>query len=259
MQASRLIVCLALNLCIFGHAASPITDGLQLHLDASVSASVERDGSGRVQRWTDLSGGDNHLVQADDAKKPLFSAGAIAFDGAASQFSGQVTLQAQKQGMTIMVALKAESGSSDNYVVSADNGYPPQLKVNSEDLCEFNNGLEHDAFTSRGVIGAKIAGWTTITAIAGSPVADNDDGNDDKGSVLFVNRSLGEPTHPHPHTCLCLLSSVHSSPLPPPSLPLPSFLPSPSAPLVSEPSSGNRELPAGLQALERDSLPQRWC
>lgn len=63
------------------------TVGMRLHLDASLPATVIRDGSNFVSAWNDKSGAGRHMVQATQANKPLFLAtglgglGALQFDG----------------------------------------------------------------------------------------------------------------------------------------------------------------------------------
>ena len=63
------------------------TLGLQLHLDASLPATVIRDGSNFVSAWNDKSGAGRHMVQATQANKPQFQVTglgglrAIQFDG----------------------------------------------------------------------------------------------------------------------------------------------------------------------------------
>ena len=63
------------------------TLGLRLHLDASLPATVIRDGSNFVSAWNDKSGAGRHMVQATQANKPQFQVtglgglGAIQFDG----------------------------------------------------------------------------------------------------------------------------------------------------------------------------------
>jgi len=63
------------------------TLGLKLHLDASLPATVIRDGSGFASAWNDKSGAQRNMVQATQANKPLFLAtglgglGALQFDG----------------------------------------------------------------------------------------------------------------------------------------------------------------------------------
>lgn len=63
------------------------TVGLKLHLDASLPATVIRDGSNFVSAWNDKSGAQRNMVQAAQANKPLFLStglgglGAIQFDG----------------------------------------------------------------------------------------------------------------------------------------------------------------------------------
>jgi hypothetical protein len=63
------------------------TLGLQLHLDASLPATVIRDGSNFVSAWNDKSGKARNMAQGTQANKPLFLAtglgglGALQFDG----------------------------------------------------------------------------------------------------------------------------------------------------------------------------------
>ena len=63
------------------------TVGQRLHLDASLPATVIRDGSNFVSAWNDKSGAQRNMVQATQANKPLFLAtglgglGALQFDG----------------------------------------------------------------------------------------------------------------------------------------------------------------------------------
>ena len=63
------------------------TVGQKLHLDASLPATVIRDGSNFVSAWNDKSGAQRNMVQATQANKPLFLAtglgglGALQFDG----------------------------------------------------------------------------------------------------------------------------------------------------------------------------------
>ena len=63
------------------------TVGQRLHLDASLPATVIRDGSNFVSAWNDKSGAQRNMVQATQANKPLFlttglgGLGALQFDG----------------------------------------------------------------------------------------------------------------------------------------------------------------------------------
>jgi hypothetical protein len=63
------------------------TVGLRLHLDASLPATVIRDGSNFVSQWNDKSGAQRNMSQGTQANKPQFLAtglgglGALQFDG----------------------------------------------------------------------------------------------------------------------------------------------------------------------------------
>ena len=63
------------------------TLGLQIHLDASLPATVIRDGSNFASAWNDKSGKLRHMSQGTQANKPLFlptglgGLGALQFDG----------------------------------------------------------------------------------------------------------------------------------------------------------------------------------
>lgn len=64
------------------------TLGLRLHLDASLPATVIRDGNNFASAWNDKSGAGRHMTQGTLANRPLFQAtglgglGALQFDGA---------------------------------------------------------------------------------------------------------------------------------------------------------------------------------
>jgi len=63
------------------------TLGLKLHLDASLPATVIRDGSNFASAWNDKSGAGRNMSQSTQANKPLFlptglgGLGALQFDG----------------------------------------------------------------------------------------------------------------------------------------------------------------------------------
>jgi len=50
----------------------PTVSGLKLHLDASDSTTITKDGSNLVSAWNDKSGQANHVVQATGSKQPLW-------------------------------------------------------------------------------------------------------------------------------------------------------------------------------------------
>lgn len=58
-------------------AVPPVTDGLQLSLDASEVASLITDELGRVAQWNDLSGGGNHAAQGSQANRPTYNAAGL--------------------------------------------------------------------------------------------------------------------------------------------------------------------------------------
>lgn len=60
----------------------PDISGLVLHLDGTISTSVELDSYNRVEKWMDMSGNGNDFVQSSDFNKPLIDVnGYIVFDG----------------------------------------------------------------------------------------------------------------------------------------------------------------------------------
>ncbi len=86
------------------------TVGLRLHLDASLPATVIRDGSNFVSQWNDKSGASRHMVQATQANKPQFLAtglgglGALQFDGSDDfmTFSDQTLAYIAGKSFTIL-------------------------------------------------------------------------------------------------------------------------------------------------------------
>lgn len=49
--------------------------------DFTSASNLVKDGSNRISQVTDLSGNGNHLLQSDDAKKPIYSDGYVISDG----------------------------------------------------------------------------------------------------------------------------------------------------------------------------------
>jgi beta-fructofuranosidase len=80
------VTCMSM-LCASTQAAEPPTDGLVLHLDAARIAEGNLAPDGKVSRWQDLSGQENHLEQPDAGKQPVLVSGAL--NGlAVMEFSG---------------------------------------------------------------------------------------------------------------------------------------------------------------------------
>ena len=58
-------------LSVGAHAAELPTEGLVLHLDAARIAKADASDDGKVSRWQDVSGRENHLEQPDAGKQPI--------------------------------------------------------------------------------------------------------------------------------------------------------------------------------------------
>ena len=96
------------------NASLPVTSGLKLHLDASVSDSVIKDGSNKVSEWRDLSGNGNHLIQSNSSDQPTY-------DGSNIDFSTNDFIQSINNiditggHSTIFIVSKYESGQPTTF------------------------------------------------------------------------------------------------------------------------------------------------
>ena len=108
-------VCVGSAACAL--AAPPVTDGLQLLLDASEASSLATDELGRVSQWNDLSGGGHHAVQGTQANRPTYNS--VGLNGRPSLgFSGSSILSTPafmvfSNHTIFVVAQAATSGESD--------------------------------------------------------------------------------------------------------------------------------------------------
>ncbi len=104
------------------------TLGLRLHLDASLPATVIRDGSNFVSAWNDKSGASRHMVQATQANKPLFQAtglgglGALQFDGTDDfmTFSDQTLAYIAGRSFTIFY-VASKPANNNTYIIGGTN------------------------------------------------------------------------------------------------------------------------------------------
>jgi len=104
------------------------TLGLQLHLDASLPATVIRDGSNFASAWNDKSGAGRHMVQATQANKPLFQAtglgglGAIQFDGVDDfmTFSDQTLAYIAGRSFTV-IYVASNPANSNTWIFGGTN------------------------------------------------------------------------------------------------------------------------------------------
>ena len=100
------------------------TLGLRLHLDASLPATVIRDGSNFVSAWNDKSGAQRHMVQATQANKPVFQAtglgglGALQFDGSDDfmTFSDQTLAYIAGRSFTIFY-VASKPANNNTYII----------------------------------------------------------------------------------------------------------------------------------------------
>ena len=104
------------------------TLGLRLHLDASLPATVIRDGSNFVSAWNDKSGAQRHMVQATQANKPVFQStglgglGALQFDGVDDfmTFSDQTLAYIAGRSFTIFY-VASKPANNNTYIVGGTN------------------------------------------------------------------------------------------------------------------------------------------
>ena len=80
------------------NASVPVdtSSGLILHLDASDSGSVIRDGSNKVSEWRDLSGNGYDFIQNTASNKPSYNGGSILFNGSNAASSTNILLTIPK-------------------------------------------------------------------------------------------------------------------------------------------------------------------
>lgn len=91
---------------------------LKLWLDVSDAASIIKDGSGKVSKWLDKSGLNNHATQADSAKQPTYVSNGINGNPALQSdgnnrilnFTHPITVG---NPFTIFVVLKADIITAD--------------------------------------------------------------------------------------------------------------------------------------------------
>ena len=110
------------------HPALPSIDGLGLHLDATVAASITITGSG-VSTWADQSGNDNDVTQSTDANRPtettINSLNAILFDGSdfLSRLAASVGTELDGPAHTVFAVVNKQYDVADLWpgVISRSN------------------------------------------------------------------------------------------------------------------------------------------
>lgn len=97
---------------------------MQLHLDASLPATVIRDGSNFVSQWNDKSGKVRNMSQGTQANKPLFlptglgGLGALQFDGSDDfmTFSDQTLSYIAGRSFTI-ISVTSKPANNNSWIV----------------------------------------------------------------------------------------------------------------------------------------------
>lgn len=89
--------------------------GLTLWLDdPAIPSNIIEDGSNRVSQWTDISGNDNHLVQATGADQPLRTGSEIIFDGVSEFMNTSITPFASDLSGEVIFVLNDIGGAGVN-------------------------------------------------------------------------------------------------------------------------------------------------
>jgi hypothetical protein len=104
------------------------TLGLRLHLDASLPATVIRDGSNLVSAWNDKSGANRHMTQATLANRPTFQStglgglGALQFDGSDDfmVFSDQSLAYIAGRSFTV-IYVASKPANNNTYILGGTN------------------------------------------------------------------------------------------------------------------------------------------
>lgn len=104
------------------------TVGMQLHLDASLPATVIRDGSNFTSQWNDKSGKVRNMSQPTQANKPLFLAtglgglGALQFDGTDDfmTFSDQALSYIAGKSFTL-IYVASKPANNNTWIIGGTN------------------------------------------------------------------------------------------------------------------------------------------
>lgn len=103
------------HLLMKGSAYTPPTTNLVGHWDASVASSVHI--ATGVSQWDDLSGNNNHMIQATGANQPVFSGSGItsqiAFDGVNDYLRASFTFN---QPVTLYMVLKITTNRANDVI-----------------------------------------------------------------------------------------------------------------------------------------------
>jgi hypothetical protein len=110
-------------------SAIPTVSGLKLHLDASDSTTITKDGSNLVSQWDDKSGEGNHLTQSTASKQPLWvndtldTLPVIRFDGS-DDFMNRSTFVngAISQGFYMFIVMKPSETGTTPYNFDSASG-----------------------------------------------------------------------------------------------------------------------------------------
>lgn len=84
-----------------------------------MDSTVTKDVNDKVTSWADLSGEDNHLLQADTSKSPTYTAGGLVFDGVNDFLKATFTLV---QPETIYIIAKVTWDGGVGYVLDGTAG-----------------------------------------------------------------------------------------------------------------------------------------
>lgn len=128
------------------------TVGMQLHLDASLPATVIRDGSNFVSQWNDKSGKVRNMSQGTQANKPTFlptglgGLGALQFDGSDDfmTFSDQTLAYIAGRSFTI-VSVTSKPANNNSWIVGGtatgtrSNLYYGNLTANTHRMGFYND------------------------------------------------------------------------------------------------------------------------
>jgi len=105
----------AVSVSLMNGSGPPVSNGLQLWLDAQDAGSITKDGAGKVSLWADKSGASHNATQYTGSAQPVYASSALGsfagltFDNSATQYFTLPNFLTGATAGTVCMVLKCAS------------------------------------------------------------------------------------------------------------------------------------------------------